>query len=617
MHFPKKMRYVPLLIIPVVCLAWGGNKYYLNTRIPTSHLPAHHGSRYYWNAVDSVNNHAPFGPGDTIFIARGCTCTTGTPARRGAFYGVLSPKGSGNRSGRITITAYTDPNYRNAALPVINARARDSTAGILLYDQQYWTIKNMEVKNAGASLLHDTTPGWRWGILVYSDTNATLHNISIIGNTVDSVYGSCYQPKSPAWPPDVFTTGGILIWASGGVLGGAHEPTNAILDRPYGSNIGKIGTPLMENIVISGNSVRNIWGGGIRFYGAGGDKSLWNTGWNNLCTRVRIHKNSIVHTGGQGILVGGTNNDIVDSNVIDGAGKYGLRLNDTGGFVDAGIQVYRHKNGIVEYNEVDSTHLITGDGQGIDVDGSISGRTIVQYNYCHDNGGGFLQNSILRDDPDSTNDGLIVRYNISRNDGLGYVNHLYRGDNWFAHLYYENGRGNSHVYNNTFYNRDGGGFLMEQGAKPDTFENNIFVGSDASWGETNRMSKTGNVYVNNWYYFNGDANYSSLTNSQLQLMNTDNLLPISDTKKYGGQSLQPDGANPHLAGQYAGGQGYTAPLDFKVSQASGCHGTGVHIPHIGIQDYFGNSTDTSKSIGADEEEPGVSKVHSFRFFGRK
>jgi hypothetical protein len=309
------------------------------------------------------------------------------------------------------------------------------------------------------------------------------------------------------------------VWASGGVLGGANEATNAILDRPNSSSNGWVKTPLMDSIIIDRNFVNNIWGTGIRFYGAGGDTALWYTGWNSLCTRVRIHNNSIVHTGGQGILVGGTNNDIVDSNVINGAGKYGLQLNGTDGFVDAGIQVYRHKNGIVEYNEVDSTYLIAGDGQGIDVDGSISGRTIVQYNYCHDNGGGFLQNSNpKRDDLDSTNDGLIVRYNISQNDGLGYMIPVFEGSQHYEHLFYENGRGNSLIYNNTFYNRDSGGFLVEpqdSGQPSDTFENNIFVGSDASWGETNRMSKTGNVYVNNWYYFNGDANYSSLTVSPL------------------------------------------------------------------------------------------------------
>jgi hypothetical protein len=100
-------------------------------------------------------------------------------------------------------------------------------------------------------------------------------------------------------------------------------------------------------------------------------------------------------------------------------------------------------------------------------------------------------------------------------------------------------------------------------------------------------------------------------------MNSKDNLP-TDPNAYGGLVLQPGDldADPNLAGKYAGSQGYTVPSDFRVSQASGCRGKGGLIPHIGIQDYFGNSTDTSKSMGADEEEPGVSKVHSFRFFGR-
>ncbi len=574
------------MIIFLACLAWGNN-YYLNTR--ASNKP-HRGSNYYWNTVDSVNNYRCFNPGDSILIARGCTCSTKTPAPRGPFEGVLAPKGSGDNKpgrghGRIVIAAYTDVHNRSTALPVINGCGQDSTAGIMLFNQQYWTIENLEVKNLAGNVTKDTTPGWRWGILVYSDTNATLHNIAIIGNTVDSVYGSCYPPLGEPWPPDNATVGGIIVWASGGVQGGVAEARNAMSDRPDSGRDGTISTTLMDSIMILRNLVRNNRGVGIRFYGAGGDNGLWRSGWDNLCTRVRIGNNCVLHTAGEGILAGGTNNDIVDSNKVVGAGKYGLRLHGTGPFAEVGIQVYRHINGIVEYNEVDSTQVVSGDGQAFDNDGSLSGTTIFQYNYSHDNQGGLFQDSPNRDDPGKA-DYSVFRYNISRNDGLGYPN-----DPGNYHMFFFTMRGGAQIYNNTLFNQPGGGFAAWTlrkgfaGNGPNVFRNNIFVGTDADWNEGS------NTYSNNWYFCNDPQATPPFSRKLLSA------LPKSDKTPFGAGATE----DPGLAGKSGVNRGFAVPLDFRVTPASGCRHAGLHIVHSGIKDFFGNPADTGKSIGADEE----------------
>ena len=72
-------------------------------------------------------------------------------------------------------------------------------------------------------------------------------------------------------------------------------------------------------------------------------------------------------------------------------------------------------NTVIQYNEVTRTGDI-GDGEAYDSDYYCDG-TIIQYNYSHNNPGGFLR--ICNGDPGAGhyNRNTVVRYNISENDG--------------------------------------------------------------------------------------------------------------------------------------------------------------------------------------------------------
>ena len=214
MHFLKKMRYVPLLVAPFICLVGAATTYYLNTNAQSSGKGTSRTGAY--NNVASINTHAPFSPGDSILIACGTTVKTANPATPQnllsykRYMGVLVPQGSGVGGRPITIDTFIDNNNFSTVKPVIDAQGRDSTACIFLYNDSDWTIKDMEIKstfkipNTSGGLypsLSDSfnAQGYRWGILVDFDNYPssapiTYKNISIINNTVDSVYGSYCTP---------------------------------------------------------------------------------------------------------------------------------------------------------------------------------------------------------------------------------------------------------------------------------------------------------------------------------------------------------------------------------------------------------------------------------------
>jgi hypothetical protein len=415
------------------------NRNYLNTKVNPNGKGSS-GSPY--NNVLSVNTHTAFSSGDTILIACGCTVTNTNlqpPATMNSAKGcrgVLNPQGSGTL-GKPPILIDTfidnslgDLNYHSTVKPVIDAQGQIFTAGILLYNQQYWTIKDLEIKNqvhfSSAATLSDsfTAQGYRWGILVDFDnytSTPTYNNISIINNTVDSVYGSyCYAAtgqNSGTWwdwwgntTPSMHFVGGIMVISDG-------TTDNSVN-----------GNPLMNSILIAGDSVREIAGEGILVFALGGDLDFGRN-WNNLVPGVKVHKNLVQHTAGDGIFVNGSNNELIDSNYVFGVGSLGKpsTTDSTGTWAEVGIFVMQHKNGIIEYNQVDSTYRPHGDAQAIDNDGCLSGTTLIQYNYTQNNAGGFFQDDfttyqigsvVFSRDDSAQPDSSIIRYNVSQNDGF-------------------------------------------------------------------------------------------------------------------------------------------------------------------------------------------------------
>jgi hypothetical protein len=213
---------------------------------------------------------------------------------------------------------------------------------------------------------------------------------------------------------------------------------------------------------------------------------------NGICQRggrvrslgVVIRGNLLEDIGGDGIKIWGSNGALVERNVIRG-GR--MRCDDYA----AGIWPFASDDTVIQFNEV-SRMKGTKDGQGFDSD-YLCRRSIFQYNYSHDNEGGFF---LICAPGNSYNEDTIIRYNVSQNDGLNSARVFHFGGGATNTRIYNNtiyvGReqslpmvlctewsgGNAHgtrFYNNIFY--VDGRVTYDWGKSSDTvFENNIFCG---------------------------------------------------------------------------------------------------------------------------------------------
>lgn len=132
-------------------------------------------------------------------------------------------------------------------------------------------------------------------------------------------------------------------------------------------------------------------------------------------TGIVVRGNRIERTGSDGIIVANSVSPLIDGNVCYDAGALGT-CEETR--LIAGIWVCAVKDALIQRNEVARTRMFTGDGTAFDTDWGTEGTTVFQYNYSHDNEGGFwLDCSSLN--YNKNYEKTILRYNISLRDGRG------------------------------------------------------------------------------------------------------------------------------------------------------------------------------------------------------
>lgn len=323
-----------------------------------------------WKTLTKVNT-AVFQPGDRILLKSG-----------GVWTGQLWPKGSGSERQPIIVDK-----YGGDSKPVINAAGLAGDA-LLLKNQEYWEIQNLEITNTGSE------KAVRRGVHVDNDNHGDLHHIYLRSLTVHDVNGI----------DDDKTNGGIHYTSEGD-----SKPSRFI------------------DLRIEDNHIYRVDRNGI--FG-------WSTHWERHkwypSLGVVIRNNVLDDIGGDGIVAVATDGALVEYNVVS-------RANQRSEGYNVAIWAWSADNTLIQYNEA---YLTRGerDGEGFDSDWN-SRNTIIQYNYSHENDGGFLLicnsgNLVL---PYSVgNTGTIVRYNISQNDHS-------RGINIAGPV------ADTKIYNNTFY----------------------------------------------------------------------------------------------------------------------------------------------------------------------
>lgn len=448
-----------------------------------------------WKSLTKVNA-VTFQPGDEILLKRG-----------GSWTGTLWPKGSGNSSSPIVIDQYGAGNS-----PLINGNGNE--AAVYLYNQQYWEIKNLEITNNNGSSSR------RNGIYVVNQDGGTLNHIHLIGNNVHDVYGNNVK--------DGNGSAGIKVRTIAGSVKSNYQDI-LIDENTVGPRVDRTGIDINSDYWCRTDS------------GCSGSNNWFPS------TNVMISNNYVTDVGGDGIVPMATQGAIVQYNTVNG-------FNMRSGTVNAGIWAWNADNTLIQYNEAFNGKT-TQDGQGFDIDYGQT-ATIVQYNYSHDNDGGFI---LICQPGNAKNDGGIVRYNISQNDK--------------ARVFQLAGpTTNTQVYNNTIYLPAGSTTMP------------IYVNS---WdGYTKSIS-----FANNIWMLQGAGNWQGLSNIASLQFDHNTIYGVHTTGEPADANKST--LNPMLAGAGSGGIGRSSVDGYKLVSGSPAIGTGKVISNNGGKDYWGTTVSST------------------------
>lgn len=178
-----------------------------------------------------------------------------------------------------------------------------------------------------------------------------------------------------------------------------------------------------DGLVIEDNTIENVARSGIFLTSLWANRPTKLWGKNEYVSDtenwwpahgVVVRGNKIDRTGGDGIVLIGTQDALIEYNTV-----YRINYRPVTPCANAGIWPQSSNGCVIRYNEVAYSLKPDGvaDATAFDVDQSCR-DTVVEYNYSHDNEGGFL----LLCEPDDINDshgftGTVVRNNVSINDG--------------------------------------------------------------------------------------------------------------------------------------------------------------------------------------------------------
>lgn len=353
-----------------------------------------------WKTLAKVNTMT-FTAGDKILLRAG-----------GLWVEQLKPKGSGVSGNPITIGTYGD-----GPRPIIDGRnvpyAPAGAAAVLLQSVSYWTVSGLEVTNDTGTNNVGTvaSPGKnRSGILVYNPSGKGKSGIIIRDNYVHDVNG-CFVCTG-ANPQ---TNGGIAVLAD--VMNGLNN-----------------GASSFNGVQILDNVVERVGRTGIAFndYSTG---FLLAVSQDALSKNVTIAGNRLKDIEGDGIILSGSIDNLIERNRIDTAGLVTVSGTTQPGTV--GMFIAKTTNSIIQFNEVSGVRHNVVDGQAYDVD-LWAYNSIVQYNYSHDNEGG----AVMLMGGNFSGSNATVRYNLSVNDAFA-ANGVFTLSSGLLR--------DSKIYNNTVY----------------------------------------------------------------------------------------------------------------------------------------------------------------------
>lgn len=349
------------------------------------------------------------------------------------YVGQLAPQGAGaivtGQPTPVTISSYGD-----GARPRIDAEGRHLDA-LLLRNTSFWEIADLELTNYGPERQPRQT-----GVHIVADGCGVMRHIRLRNLYVHDVNGDLTKRHEGC---------GVFFEARGG----------------NGSRFDDLRIEFCHLLRTDRN--------GICQFSDGSGRSA----------SVVIRHNLLEDIGGDGIKPWGSNGALVQNNVLRG-GR--MRCADYA----AGIWPWDCDDTVIQFNEVTGMKG-TQDGQAFDSDYRCR-RSLFQYNYSHDNEGGFF---LICSPGSSYNEGTVIRYNVSVNDGIDSARVFHFAGN----------PSHTRIYNNTIYVSAWQELPLvlctewDKGNANDTlFANNLFwVDGKARfvWGKS-----TNTVFANNVFF---------------------------------------------------------------------------------------------------------------------
>jgi len=422
--------------------------------------------------------------------------------------GILHLKDSGVEDKPIVVDK-----YGGTELPVIQGDGREHSSVIYLDNVQYCEVNSLEVLDAGKD-----SADIKSGVYIYCSNSGTNHHIHLKKLFIHDIDGFCNHEKG---------YGDAINWYC------QADKLKTNFDDLL------IEDCRMERIERNG-----IWG--------------WTDHWKRddwyPSKNVVIRYNTLKNIGMSGIVIVGCDSAITEYNYVEKPSR--------GGFGGIGIWTWSSDNCIVQFNEVTGAYA-TQDGQAFDSDWNCR-NNIYQYNYSHDNPGGFML--VCTPDLNPSNlgcTGTIIRYNLSINDGA--ITDIF--EIWGPCE-------NTWIYNNTFYN--------------DASFNIPFI-EHGNWDG----NASGTHFRNNIIYTQGSFYFRFGESKE----NT-----FSHNLWYGEFAEPPEDQSAVFKDPLFRGPAFTKPDDFVLRKGSPAAGKGIIILNNGSRDYLGHLVpeDAPPTIGAFE-----------------
>ncbi len=357
-----------------------------------------------WKSLDKVNG-ARFSPGDRLLFKAGTSYT-----------GTLRLQGSGRQGAPIVVDRYGE-----GAKPRIDAEGKHPEA-LLLLNVEYWEVNNLELTNQG-----ETREAGRFGVRSMVDDFGPARHVHLKNLSVHDVNSVLSDQGHPDGGVVVERRGGGIVWMT----------LNADGAKPsYFDDL------VIEDCHLVRTDQDGIWGW-AGYKGKSRGKADQRRHWHPN-RNVAIRNNLLEDIGGSGMVPRCCVGCRVEGNTVRVAGT-------TPQCGVAGIYAWSCDETLVQFNEISGVQGYKNiDGMGYDSDFNCR-NNLFQYNYSHDNAGGFM--GVFAGGAGFTaelgnvgNQGTIIRYNVSRNDGRvsrAIVYHV------------AGGAKNAQIYNNTFFVGEG------------------------------------------------------------------------------------------------------------------------------------------------------------------